>query len=115
MPNWGPWAILAGLLASVLLSDLVGSRSTILSAQKFLYFVYFIFRFLAEAFKVFIIYSLWLNAEFFFTVVNFNSHVTSYYEFMFTLSAILLITIFIFFWSIIRMYKCYGDRARNMS
>lgn len=115
MPDWGPWAILSGLLASVMLSDLIGARSTILSSKKFLYFIYFLFRFLAEAFKVFIIYSLWRDAEFFFTVVTFNSHVNAYYEFMFTLSACLFLTLIIFFWSIVRMYKCYSERARNMS
>ena len=75
-----------------------------MTASKSSYKCFFFLRVLAEGVKIYLILSLWLLRPIFFESIHFDSKSASFYEFLITSTATLLMTASSFVLCVYKMY-----------
>lgn len=114
-PEWAYYLCLGGLTLFIVVANWFGAVSTILSAKRYMYRIFFFLRFLGECFKIYCVLALWIDSPIFFNIVHFDLQSNNKYEFIITLTGFLGLTIVTFCWSIYRMILALRSRRRNQS
>ena len=110
------WLTLLGLLLLLMISNLIGGCSTILSPRKRMYRLYFLLRFLVEAAKITALFLLWLNSSIFWEKIEYNTpHTRQYQEFKISMTINVIITSITYGWSVWLIYTAQGLRRQNQA